>query len=213
MQLIRCKSNMDKFQNVLSTMKDYAAAHHVPIISREGGHLLQTVAVAAKPAAVLEIGTAIGYSTLLLAAALAPGGQITTIEQSMERIEIARANFVQAGVSDQVKILAGDAGQVLSGVSGPFDLVFIDAAKGQYLDYLYKVMDKLSPEAIVIADNVLFRGWVLDDSCTVPRRYRTIVKRLRAYLDFVTNNSHFKTTLYHIGDGVAVSHYQGETNI
>ncbi|WP_371370767.1 O-methyltransferase [Sporomusa aerivorans] len=204
---------MDKFQTVLAVMEDYAAAHHVPIISREGGRLLHSLAAAAKPTSVLEVGTAIGYSTLLLTAALAPGGQITTIEQNLERIELARTYLTQAGASDQVTILAGDAGLILPEVSGSFDFVFIDAAKGQYLDYLHKIMDKLSPDAVIVADNVLFRGWVLDYGSIVPRRYRTIIKRLRAYLDFVTNDGHFKTTLYHIGDGIAVSHYQGETNI
>lgn len=204
---------MDTFKNIVAAMEDYAVTHQVPIISPEGAHLLQTVAAAARPAAILEIGTAIGYSTLLLSAVMDPGGQITTIEQNRERIEIAREYLAAAGVASQIELLAGDAGQILSGLAGPFDLVFIDAAKGQYLDYLHKVMDKLSPGAVVIADNVLFRGWVLDETKAAPRRYRTIIKRLRAYLDFVTHSSYFKTTLYQIGDGIAVSHYQGETQL
>jgi predicted O-methyltransferase YrrM len=202
---------MDKLKSILAAMENYAVTNHVPIISAEGAHLLQAVAAAAKPDAVLEIGTAIGYSTLLLSAVIGPGGQITTIEHDLERIEIAREYLAEAGVSNQIELLAGDAGQILSRISGPFDLVFIDAAKGQYLDYLHKVMDKLSPGAVVIADNVLFRGWVLGENTIAPRRYSTIIKRLRAYLDFVTHSSCFTTTLYHIGDGIAVSHYQGET--
>ncbi|HWR44912.1 O-methyltransferase [Sporomusa sp.] len=201
---------MGEVNRILATMKDYAAAHNVPIISLEGGQLLQEVAAAGKPAAVLEIGTAIGYSTLLLAANMAPGGQITTIEQDGDRIAVAKQFLAEAGVLTQINIIAGDAGEVLPQLAGKFDLVFIDAAKGQYLDYLYKVLDKLSPEAVVIADNVLFRGWVLDEKAT-PKRFRTIVKRLKAYLDFVANDLRFKTTIYHIGDGMAVSYYQGET--
>ncbi|WP_425061174.1 tRNA 5-hydroxyuridine methyltransferase [Sporomusa carbonis] len=201
---------MDKLSNILSVMEDYAVKHGIPILSKENGKLLQEVASAIQPASVLEIGTAIGYSTLLLTATIASGGKITTIEQNTERIEIARQFLSQAGVLNQVEIIAGDAGQIVSRLAGYFDLVFIDAAKGQYLDYLHKVMDKLSPGAVVIADNVLFRGWVSDDKVP-PKRFRTIVKRLRAYLDFVDSDPRFKTTIWHIGDGMAVSYYQGET--
>lgn len=202
---------MDKLQKILIAMEDYASNHNVPIISPEGGRLLQEVSASIKPVSVLEIGTAIGYSTLLLANTMAPNSKITTIELDETRLEVARQFLAQANKLDQIEFITGDAGIVLPSLTGYFDLVFIDAAKGQYLDYLQKVMDKLSPEAVIIADNVLFRGWVLGDS-TAPRRFRTIVKRLRAYLDFVTKDTHFKTVVYHIGDGIAVSHYQGETN-
>ena len=202
----------DNYITLLAAMEDYAMAHNVPIINRESGQLLQTVTAAANPRSVLEIGTAIGYSTLLLAANMAPGGKITTLEQDEERILVARQFLAQAGALDQIEIIAGNAGEVVSGLSDSFDLVFIDAAKGQYLDYLHKVMDKLSPGAIVIADNVLFRGWVIDNQAT-PRRFRTIVKRLKAYLDFVTNDTRFDTVVHQIGDGMAVSRYQGDANI
>ena len=203
---------MDKLQQILITMQEYANIHKVPIISREGGGLLQEVTAAAKPVSILEIGTAIGYSTLLLAAAMAPNGRITTIEQDGARLEIARNFLAQACKLEQVTLIAGDAGEVLPTLTGSFDLVFIDAAKGQYLDYLHKVMDKLLPGAVIIADNVLFRGWVLDDS-DAPRRFRTIIKRLKAYLDFVTTDKRFKTVVHHTGDGMAVSYYQGRANI
>ena len=202
----------NNFITLLAEMEEYAIAHNVPIINRESGQLLQAVTATATPRSVLEIGTAIGYSTLLLAANIAPGGKITTLEQDEDRILVARKFLAQAGLLDQIEIIAGNAGEVVSGLTGSFDLVFIDAAKGQYLDYLYKVMDKLSPGAIVIADNVLFRGWVLDNQAT-PRRFRTIVKRLKAYLDFVTNDARFDTVVHQTGDGMAVSRYQGEVNI
>ncbi|TWH48920.1 O-methyltransferase [Sporomusa sp. KB1] len=201
----------DNFITLLAEMEAYAITHNVPVITRESGQLLQTVTATAAPKSVLEIGTAIGYSTLLLAASIAPGGKITTLEQDADRILVARQFLAQAGVLDQIELIAGNAGEVVSGLTGSFDLVFIDAAKGQYLDYLYKVMDKLSPGAIVIADNVLFRGWVLGNQAT-PRRFRTIVKRLQAYLDFVTNDARFDTVIHQTGDGMAVSRYQGEAN-
>jgi predicted O-methyltransferase YrrM len=198
---------MGNVKQILAMMKDYATTHRVPIISLEGGQLLQSVAAAAQPAAMLEIGTAIGYSTLLLATAMMPGGQITTIEQDDDRIAVAKQFLAEAGVLNQTDIIAGDAGVVIPRLTGTYDLVFIDAAKGQYLDYLEKVLDKLSPEAVIIADNVLFRGWVLDETAA-PKRFRTIVKRLKAYLDFVTNDLRFETTVHHIGDGMAVSFYR-----
>ena len=202
----------NNFMPLLAEMESYASIHNVPIINRESGQLLQAVTAAANPSSILEIGTAIGYSTLLLAANMVPGGQITTIEQDDQRILVAKQFLAQAGVLNQIEIIAGNAGEVISRLTGSFDLVFIDAAKGQYLDYLEKFMDKLSPGAIVIADNVLFRGWVLDHQAT-PRRFRTIVKRLKAYLDFVTNDARFDTVIHQIGDGMAVSRYQGEANI
>ncbi|MDF2570555.1 MAG: putative O-methyltransferase [Sporomusa sp.] len=202
---------MDKVKNILSEIEEYAAVQRVPIISRDGGRLLQEVAAAVKPVSILEIGTAIGYSTLLLASHLTLAGKITTIEQDENRLALAKHFLAEAGVLGQIDFIAGDAGEVVAQLTNKFDLVFIDAAKGQYLDYLQKVMDKLSPGAVVIADNVLFRGWVIDDKA-VPKRFRTIVKRLKAYLEFVSNDVRFKTTIHHVGDGIAVSYYQGETN-
>lgn len=193
-------------------MQEYAIMNNVPIISPDGSRLLQDVANAAKPLSILELGTAIGYSTLLLATSMKPCGQITTIEQDEERISIAKHFLAQTSLLGRIKFIAGDAGAILPELTDKYDLVFIDAAKGQYLDYLRKVMDKLSPGAVILADNVLFRGWVLGND-TAPRRFRTIVKRLRDYLDFVTTDKRFKTVVHPIGDGMAVSYFQGETSI
>lgn len=197
---------------ILSAMETYALANNVPIISQESRQLLQTVTANTQPCSVLEIGTAIGYSTLLLAANMPPGSKITTIELDEQRLQLAKQFLAQAAVLEQVELIAGNAGEIVAGLNSTFDLIFIDAAKGQYLDYLHKIMDKLSPGAVVIADNVLFRGWVLGSQPS-PRRFRTIVKRLKAYLDFVTNDPRFTTVIHQIGDGIAVSRYQGETNI
>lgn len=203
---------MDNLKKIVTDMQEYASMHNVPIISPEGSRLLQEVANAVKPLSVLELGTAIGYSTLLLATSMKEGGQITTIEQDEARISVAKHFLTQIYLFNQIKFIAGDAGAIVPELTDKYDLVFIDAAKGQYLDYLCKVMDKLSPGAVILADNVLFRGWVLGNS-TAPRRFRTIVKRLRKYLDFVTTDRRFKTVVHPIGDGMAVSYYQGETSI
>ncbi len=203
---------MDNINDLLAEMEQYAVIHNVPIINREGAQLLQQTTATANPCSILEIGTAIGYSTLLLAANMAGNGKITTIELDEQRLNMAKQFLMRAGILDKIEFIAGNAGEVLSRLHGNFDFVFIDAAKGQYLDYLSKVMDKLSPGAIVIADNVLFRGWVLS-SQSAPRRFRTIVKRLNAYLDFVCNDTRFETVVHQIGDGMAISHYQGDTKI
>ncbi|MBP2652983.1 MAG: putative O-methyltransferase [Firmicutes bacterium] len=197
--------------DLLKILEDYAAKHQVPIIAKDSAVVLEATVAAKRPAAVLEIGTAIGYSTLLIAASAAFGTKITTIEIDEARAKLARSFFEQAGLAPYIELLVGDAAQILPQLTGNFDLVFIDAAKGQYLDYLSKILGKLSPGAVIIADNVLFRGLVAVDDLP-PKRYRTLVKRLRAYLEFVTSDPRFETKIHDIGDGIAVTYYRGENN-
>jgi predicted O-methyltransferase YrrM len=189
-------------------MREYAKEYKVPIISPAGGALLSSMVSSRKAVSVLEIGTAIGYSTLLMALSMPPAGQIVTMEQDEERINLAKKFLSQAGELGRVEIIAGDAGEELTRLSGKFDFVFIDAAKGQYLDYLNKLIDKLSAGAVIVADNVLFRGMVLADE-EPPRRYRTIVRRLREYIDFINHDARFTSMIMKQGDGLAISYYQG----
>ena len=189
-------------------MEKYAQQHKVPIIGKDGAGLLAETAAASRPASVLEIGTAIGYSTLIIAENLAPCGVITTIEISPERAGVAKDFFSRSGFADRINLLVGDAAELIPNLPDKFDLVFIDAAKGQYLNYLLKCLDKLLPGAVIIADNVLFRGLVT--SGEKPGRYKTIVSRLRSYLEFVNTDRRFSTVLHPVGDGVAISVYRGE---
>lgn len=198
---------MDKYQDILVLMEKYAIENKIPIISREGAKLLCETVKKQNPNRVLEIGTAIGYSTLLIAAYV-PSASITTIELNPDRAKIAKKYLNQANLLDNIEILVGDAGEILTQLNDQFDMVFIDAAKGQYLDYLLKVIDKLLPNAVILADNVLFRGWI-NASTNPPKRFRTIVKRLKAYLDFVVKDPRFSTMIYDHGDGIAISIYQG----
>lgn len=198
---------MEAAQSLLQEMEEYARLHHVPIIGQAGAVLLGEVVNAKQPLFVLEIGTAIGYSTILTALN-APHARIITIEQNPERITLAQQFILRAGLEDRICIAGGDAGAVIQTLKGPFDFVFIDAAKGQYLDYLNKVMDKLAPGSVIAADNVCFRGLVRGGGA--PKRYRTIVKRLKEYLNFVTNDPRFNTTVYPDGDGLAISYYKGD---
>lgn len=198
---------MDLFEE----MEKYAIEYNVPIINKISSNLLIDIVKTNKPKSILEIGTAIGYSALLMAHYMPQDGKIITIEQDAARIDIAYDYIARAGRNEQIQLLDGDASSILLQLDGTFDMVFIDAAKAQYLDYLCKIIDKLSTGAVVIADNVLFRGMVMSEEPPL-KRYKTIVKRLKEYLNFVNNDPRFSTTIYSEGDGVAISYYQGANN-
>ena len=184
---------------LLAEMKEYGEANHVPIINSQGLRVLTEAVAQKKPRRVLEIGTAIGYSTLYIAANSAGDVEIVTLELRDER-----ADEAEDFIAGQIDIIRGDAGENILRQSGSFDLVFIDAAKGQYPDYFRKVYPLLAEDGVVIADNVLFRGYVRG-SGPMPRRFRTIVKRLREYIGMVTENDEFRTEIHEDGDGLAVS--------
>ena len=190
--------------NLLREMEAYAVRERVPIINANGKAVLVAAAAAKKAHCVLEIGTAIGYSTLLLAKNSAADVQITTLELSEERAALAETFIGQSKDRAQIQLLRGDAAANLMTLTGPFDLVFIDAAKGQYPDYFRKVLPKLAEDAVIIADNVLFRGYVRSSE-PPPRRYKTIVKRLREYIEMVQTHPEFTTVIHEDGDGLAVS--------
>jgi predicted O-methyltransferase YrrM len=194
--------------DLFEEMEKYAAEYNVPIINKISSNLLIDVVKRNKPKSILEIGTAIGYSALLMAHYMPQDGKIITIEQDATRIDIAYDYIARAGRSEQIQLLDGDASTILLQLEGTFDMVFIDAAKAKYLDYLCKIINNLSIGAVVIADNVLFRGMVMSEEPPL-RRYKTIVKRLKEYLDFVNNDPRFSTTIHSEGDGVAISYYQG----
>lgn len=199
---------MNKIADLLQEIEAYAYENDIPIINKVSSQLLSETVKNKAPKSVLEIGTAIGYSALVMAGEMPKDSRITTIEQDASRIDIAHDFITRAGRIDQIQLLDGDASEVILQLDDTFDMVFIDAAKGQYLDYLQKVIDKLSSGAVIIADNVLFRGMVMSEEAPL-KRYRTIVKRLRQYLDFVNNDPRFSTTIHNEGDGVAISYYRG----
>ena len=166
---------------LLREMEGYAALHHVPIINERGRQAFLQVVQEAKPHRVLEIGTAIGYSSLLMAQNGAADIDITTLELSDERIKVAQGYIDRSAYADRIHIMGGDAAEnllKLQMTGQKFDFVFIDAAKGQYVDYFHKIQPMLAAKAVILADNVLFRGYVKGDVPT-PRRFKTIVKRLR----------------------------------
>lgn len=199
---------MNDMSTLFKEIEEYADENNIPIINKVSSQLLIDIVKKDAPQSILEIGTAVGYSALLIANHMPKDGKIITIEQDANRIDTAYDFITRAGRIDQIQLIDGDASDILTQLEDTFDMVFIDAAKGQYLDYLQKVMDKLAIGAVIIADNVLFRGMVRSGEPT-PKRYRTIVKRLRDYLDFVSHDPRFSTTIHNEGDGVAISYYQG----
>ena len=193
-------------EELLREMEGYAALHHVPIINERGRQAFLQVVQEAKPHRVLEIGTAIGYSSLLMAQNGAADIDITTLELSDERIKVAQGYIDRSAYADRIHIMGGDAAENLLKLQltgQEFDFVFIDAAKGQYVDYFHKIQPMLADKAVILADNVLFRGYVKGDVPT-PRRIKTIVKRLREYIELVSQPP-YVTEILENGDGLAVT--------
>ncbi len=191
----------------LAELRESADQGAVPILRKECEQILVELVQKQQPLRLLEIGTAIGYSTLLLAAAMPKAATLVTIEIDGERAAVAKAHIAAAGYGDRVTVLVGDALPLIDQLPDGFDFVFLDGPKGQYLTQLRRLIDKLAPAAVVVADNVLFRGMVTAAE-QPPRRYRSLVNRLREYLAFVSQDDRFATTLLTDGDGVAVSYYQ-----
>ena len=193
-------------EELLREMESYAALHHVPIINERGRQAFLQVVQEAKPHRVLEIGTAIGYSSLLMAQNGAADIDITTLELSDERIKVAQGYIDRSAYADRIHIMGGDAAEnllKLQMTGQKFDFVFIDAAKGQYVDYFHKIQPMLADKAVILAENVLFRGYVKGDVPT-PRRFKTIVKRLREYIELVSQPP-YVTEILENGDGLAVT--------
>lgn len=204
---------MEDMELLFQEMEQYAAENHVPIINERGRKAFLQVVREQKPHRVLEIGMAIGYSTLQIAANSAEDVTITTMELSEERVNTARSYIARSPYANRIRILSGDAGELLTeeaAKDAPFDFVFIDAAKGQYVDYFHKIEPLLADSAVILADNVLFRGYVCSEE-KPPRRYKTIVKRLREYLALVTETPGYSTVILENGDGLAVTRRKKDT--
>ncbi len=188
----------------LTQLRQQAQSSLVPIITRDTERLLYTLCALIRPGRILEIGTAIGYSAVCFAKA-APQARILTIESRERSCHKARENFLKAGVQERVRVLQGKAEEVLPTLSGSFDLIFIDAAKGQYMTFFCLAAPFMEPGCLVISDNVLYKGMPADDSFVDIRRNKTIAKRMRRYLSYLTEEPALETCLLSVGDGVALS--------
>ena len=189
----------------LETIEQEALAAHVPIIRKETKSLLKVLVGIRKPMQILEVGTAVGFSALVMNAYAPEGSHITTIEKYEKRIPIARENFRRAGKETEITLLEGDALEVMKGLSGSYDFIFMDAAKGQYIHYMPEVMRLLGTGGILVSDNVLQDGDVIESRFAVERRNRTIHSRMREYLYALKHNEELLTSVIPLGDGVALS--------
>ena len=191
---------------LLDTIEKKAIEDGVPIIRSETAALLRSLTAALRPENILEIGTAVGYSALQMCQVMPANCHITTIEKYEKRIPEAKENFRKAGEESRITFLEGDADMWLKELKGKqFDLVFMDAAKGQYLNWLPLLLDLMPVGAVLISDNVLQDGDVVQSRFAVQRRNRTIHSRMREYLYELNHMEEFETAVIHIGDGVTIS--------
>ena len=190
---------------IVRTIEQEAIRDYVPIIRKESQSLLRVLLKIKKPGQVLEVGTAIGFSAILMGECLPENSHLTTIEKYEKRIPIAKENFKRAGMEDKITLLEGDAVEVLKGLEGPYDFIFMDAAKGQYIHFLPDILRLLSKGGILLSDNVLQDGDIIQSRFAVERRNRTIHSRMREYLYTLTHHEQLTTSLLPLGDGVTLS--------
>lgn len=188
----------------LKELEDYAKEYKVPIIQKESGKFLELMVSIKKPKNILELGTAIGYSSILMATTLENNVHIDTIERDEDMIRLARENIKKYKMEGNINIIEGDCLDILKTLQGKYDIIFMDAGKGHYNHFLPYCMDLLSDEGIIIADNVLFRGMVASREL-LKRRKITIVKRMKTYLQMVSQNEELITSVIPMGDGIAVT--------
>ena len=189
----------------LEELEKKAKADYVPIIRREMQSLLKLLLAMKRPVRILEVGTAVGFSALLMAEYNPVDCEITTIENYEKRIPIAKENFTKAGRDQMITLLEGDAAEVLKTLQEPYDFIFMDAAKGQYIHYMPEAVRLLSDGGILMSDNVLQDGDIIESRFAVERRNRTIHSRMRDYLYELKHSDVLETSIIPLGDGVALS--------
>ena len=190
---------------VLCDIRKEALETYVPIIRTETVNLLQTLIRMNNPKRILEVGAAVGFSACLMAETAGFDVKITTIENYPPRIPIANANILRAGKEDQITLIEGDAMEILPTLEGEFDFVFMDAAKGQYINFWPQIKRLTRDGGVVVTDNVLQDGDIIESRYAITRRNRTIHKRMRDYLYELTHDEDFSTTILPLGDGVSIS--------
>lgn len=182
-----------------------AREQEVPIVRTETRELLKVLELIQKPKRILEVGTAVGFSSIYMSQYLPEGGSITTIEKYPPRIEAAKKNFARTGTEKVITLLEGDAADILRELSGSYDMIFMDAAKGQYIHFFPEVIRLLAPGGMLISDNVLQDGDVLESHYAITKRNRTIHSRMREYLYEIKHHPLLETAIVPIGDGVTIS--------
>lgn len=205
-RLVTYINSLDKGNTaVLDQIEREALESYVPIIRKDMQSFLKLLLTVQKPMRILEVGTAVGFSAILMAEYAPEGCKIVTIENYDKRIPIAKQNFERAGKSDQITLLEGDATEVLKTLEERFDMIFMDAAKGQYINFMSDVLRLLKKDGVLVSDNVLQDGDIIESHFIVERRNRTIYKRMREYLYELTHRDDLVTSVLPVGDGITVS--------
>ncbi|MBU3091938.1 O-methyltransferase [Clostridium sp. CM028] len=189
---------------ILDELEKFALENRVPIVQKETAKFLELMITINRPKKILELGTAIGYSSILMN--LTSGGlsEITTIERDEKMIEIANANIIKYGMQNKITVLKGDCLEILESLQDEYDMIFMDAGKGHYNHFLPHCLRLLKREGVLIADNVLFRGMVASKELATRRKI-TIIKRMKSYLELVSNNDNLVTSVIPMGDGISVT--------
>ena len=187
----------------LQKIKEYALERHIPIIMDDTLEVIDKILTDKKPEIILEIGTAVGYSAMCFSEYLVDGGRIDTIERDQDRVAEARENIKKVGVEEKIRIYEGDAVEILPTLNERYDVVFIDAAKGKYPFFLEQALRMLKEDGIILADNILYKGYVMSDYN--KHKQRTAVTHLRQYIKEITENKELETTILDVGDGLAIS--------
>ncbi len=198
------------YDGVLGEIQREAIAANVPIVPHETARLLSVLLELKKPRQILEIGTAVGFSAGLMSRYLQKGGSITTIDRFEVMLQDARKNIKRMGLENTIHILEGDAADILPTLEGPYDVIFLDAAKGQYGNFLPHLLRLLPVGGLLIVDDVLQGGSIAETRYSVPRRQRTIHKRMRQFLWDITHHPALETSIVPIGDGVALCYKKEE---
>lgn len=189
----------------LNEIEKFALETEVPIIRKEMQVFLRFLLTMQRPVRILEVGTAIGFSALLMSEYAPKDCHITTIEKYEPRIPIAKENFKKAGREESITLLEGDATDILKELKGPYDLIFMDAAKGQYIHFMPEILRLLAPGGLLVSDNVLQDGDIMESRYAVVRRNRTIHSRMRDYLFELTHHPRLETCILPVGDGITLS--------
>ena len=198
------RSLVPERSGTLKEIEDFALENKVPIVQKETGIFLEFITSMKKPKRILELGTAIGFSAILMYESSGTNPDIVTIERDDKMIEYATMNLDKFDLSKKITIKKGDCLEILETLNEPFDLIFMDAGKGHYNHFLPHCLRLLNEDGIIVADNVLFRGMVASQEL-VKRGKITIVKRMRKYLDLVTKDKDLITSVIPMGDGIAVT--------
>ncbi len=199
------RDTLKKSEGILAELESYAHKNGVPIVQKEVASFLETVCRMQKPVRVLEIGTAIGYSAILMLSNMPEGSSIVSVERDAAMAALARENIEKAGLSKRITVVEADAEEYLKALDDAFDMIFMDAAKAHYIYFLPECIRLLKPGGVLISDNILYGGMVANRALLIRRKI-TIVKRLKKYIAALCEAPELKTSLLSIGDGVSLSY-------